>query len=496
MIELKDIHKSFGRVQALQGVDLKAEPGTIHGIVGENGAGKSTLMKIMTGFISKTKGTILYNSTEIECNNPGDAARIGIGMLYQEPLDFPQLSVIDNFMAGAADFSPPRQRATLAGLCNNFGFNIHPDSTLDELTVGERQQLELMRLIRNKTRILILDEPTAGISKKQQKLLFTALQTLKNDGATILLVSHKLDEVTMLCDSVTVLRRGKVAGEQKRPFNRDNLLKAMFDILPEHQAPIAKDNNTSSPVLEFKQLCSTVGRSGLKDISITIHGGEIVGMAGVDGSGQSVFLKTAIGLLRPEAGLVRRLGRPVNISFGKDSRKSVFLPADRLAEGLFPGLSVREHHILTSGNHLFLSARSGLKRSEQAINTYSIRGTPDTIIEDLSGGNQQRLLLSLIPEKVKLILMENPTRGLDVQSAFWTWKHLHKRLTNDAAIVFASPDLEEIMEQATRVLVFYNGEIVLDKATAKTSYQEISGAITGQISPAPHNPDFAKNSDY
>ena len=481
MIELINIHKSFGKVQALQGVNLKAEAGAIHGIIGENGAGKSTLMKVLTGFITKTGGTILHNSVEIVCNSPADAARIGIGMLYQEPLDFPQLSVIDNFMAGAAVFSPTQQRATLAKLCDTFGFSLLPESRLEELTVGERQQLELMRLIRNGTRILILDEPTAGISEKQQELLFTALQTLKDDGATILLVSHKLEEVTSLCDTVTVLRQGKVVGEQQRPFQRDDLLKAMFAILPEHNSPPEKKNN-GSPVLEFNKVCSTVGRSGLKEVSIDIHAGEVVGIAGVDGSGQSVFLKTSIGLLQPESGNISRLGQPPNISFGRGSRKTVFLPADRLSEGLFPGLNVREHHILATGNSVFLTSKKGLKKSQQAIDTYSIRGNPDTMIEDLSGGNQQRLLLSLIPDKVQLILMENPTRGLDVQSAAWTWRHLHKRLTDNGAIVFASPDLEEIMEQATRVLVFYNGEILLDEPTDKTTYQEISRAITGQTS--------------
>jgi ABC-type uncharacterized transport system ATPase subunit len=479
MIELRDIHKSFGTVEALRGVSFSAARGTIHGIVGENGAGKSTLMKIITGFIAKSRGKIVVDDQEIALADPSQAISRGIGMLYQEPLDFPQLSVLENFMAGGSGFSPTRERKKLSRLCQDFGFDLAPETAVEKLTVGQRQQLELLRLIRSDIKVLILDEPTTGISERQQDLLFTALETLKKMGATLLLVSHKLDEIDLLCDAVTVLRHGQVAASQLRPFNRGALLEAMFDSLPQPQQAVHRPPAESN-ILECTKVTSSAGRTGLKELSLSVKSGEIIGLAGVDGSGQSLFLKLAYGLLQPSSGTIHRFGKPLQLSYGNSSTNTVFLPADRLSEGLFGGMSIREHQLLARSQKTFIGPGSGLQQTRQAISTYDIRGNPETSIEDLSGGNQQRLLLSLIPDEVKLILLENPTRGLDVHSAAWTWNQLHSCLAEEGSLLFASPDLEEIMAQASRILVFYEGSIVLDRPSKSTSYQELSRAITGQ----------------
>ncbi|SHO47563.1 ATP-binding cassette domain-containing protein [Desulfopila aestuarii] len=483
MLEIIEITKHFGPVQALKGVTLTARPGSIHGIVGENGAGKSTLMKIVTGYQSRTDGTIRLDGQDMAMASPREAAESGIGMLYQEPLDFPQLSVLDNFIAGADAFEPDVQKAVLASLQVGFGFHLDPRQKMQELTVGERQQLELLRLIRNGARILILDEPTTGISTRQKSQLFSALKKLREDGATILLVSHKIDEIEQLCDEVTVLRAGLTVAWQQQPFDRRKLLSAMFDTVPQQNdtAPKVATSVPGKSVLVFDEVHSSVGRSGMKGITITIGAGEIVGLAGVDGSGQSVFLKAAYGLLAPEQGNVTTLGRIPGPEYGSTKNEKVFLPSDRLSEALFPGLSIREHHLLAGETPQFLARNSGISQTQQAIATASIRGSVNTQVEDLSGGNQQRLLLSLIPPQTQLILMENPTRGLDVQSAAWTWRYLRERLHPEGAIVFASPELEEILSQATRVLAFYNGKILLDKKTSETSQEEISLAITGQL---------------
>lgn len=485
MIELRKISKYFGRVCALDNVSLEIRSGSIHGIIGENGAGKSTLMKILTGFYTRSGGEIIHNGDKIELRTPKDARELGFGMLYQEPLDFLQLSVLDNFMVGSDGFHPEEARNTLRELSRAFGFSLPPDSKLEELTVGERQQLELLRLIRDKANLLILDEPTSGISQKQQDVLFQALHTLREDGLAILLVSHKLDEIEQLCDEVTVLRHGRLAGQQQRPFNREKLLHAMFDTLPEGFVS-STGRGGNRMVLDFTDVTSTAGRSGLQNITLSIQAGEVVGLAGVDGSGQSVFLKTAFGLLSPETGIINRFEEKATLPNRKDYGLTAFLPADRLVEGLFPGMTIREHHILAGSRYRIITGRSGLAETEKAIETYNIKGQPDTVVENLSGGNLQRLLLSLIPENVRLVLMENPTRGLDVQSAEWTWRYLHNHLQPDTAIIFASPELEEIVEQATRVLVFYNGSIILDSPVDQTSYDEISRAITGQKPVRPH----------
>jgi len=473
MIELTGISKKFGHIQALREVSIRVRAGSIHGIIGENGAGKSTLMKILTGFIKKSAGRILLDGHEVELKTPRQAREAGIGMLYQEPLDFPRLSVLENFMAAAVDGNPGRQQKNLASLCARFGFTITPNARQESLTVGERQQVELMRLIRDECRILILDEPTTGISARQQELLFGALRQLRDQGAAILLVSHKLGEIHALCDRVSVLRQGSLAGEQEAPFDEEALLQAMFDTLPDPPAR-PEERPTGAPILTVEHLFVDSGRAGLRDVDLSVFEGEIVGLAGLDGQGQAVFLRVAAGLLTPDQGSLRT---PL-ADEGPDRR--VFLPADRLGEGLVAGLTIREHHLLADAPPFFIGSRTGRSETDQAIATYSILGTGQSKAEDLSGGNQQRLLLSLIPEQARLILLEQPTRGLDVQSGQWTWQHLRDHLPENGAIMFVSPDIEEIMAQSTRVLVFFGGHILLDRPVAATDYQEISQAITGR----------------
>ncbi len=479
MIELIDIHKYFGDVKALTGVSLQVNPGSIHGIVGENGAGKTTLMKVLTGYIHRTSGSILLNNEEITLHTPMDAIQLGIGMLYQEPLDFLQLSVLDNFMAGNERFSPETMSRILEKLSKRFGFEMQPDTPLHLLTVGERQQLELMRLIHVGTRVLILDEPTTGISDEQQELLFSALRSLRDEGCAIILVSHKLDEVDALCDQVSIMRKGTIVGHQQQPFNRNAILQAMFDTLPQKETAPARHQGNKE-ILKFTHVCSSNGRSGLDRISVTITQGEVIGLAGLDGSGQTVFLRIAGKLLEPESGTLQRFAAEDNESDSTDSQ-TVFLPADRLNEGLIPGMSIREHLLLADETPLVIFPETGRQKAKQAIDKFSIIGTPDTAADGLSGGNQQRLLLALIPTQARLILMENPTRGLDVQSGNWTWQHLLDQMPDNGAMIFASPDLEEILDHASRVLVFFDGKILLDSATSDTDFDEISQAITGRI---------------
>lgn len=480
MLELIDIAKNFGPLRALDGVSLSARAGSIHGLIGENGAGKSTLMKVLTGFVRGSGGEIRLRGHHIHPAGPREALAMGIGMLYQEPLDFPQLTVLENFLAGKKTFAPAEARHRLLALCEDFGFHLKPELLVRDLTVGQRQQLELLRLIDGGVEVLILDEPTTGISPAQQELLFAALQRLKVKGATILLVSHKLSEIENLCDAVTVLRHGRVTAQRLRPFDRDDLLQAMFEVLPERIAtPTAVGRNT--PLLALQAAAGGSGRAALRPVTLTIGGGEIVGLAGIEGSGQGTLLKLACGLMPPSSGEVAILGTAkTTVSSSALAPGAVFLPADRLAEGLFPSMTLREHHLLAGTGPVLLSAASGLAATRQAIDRYGIKGEPQQPVEALSGGNQQRLLLSLIAPETQLICLENPTRGLDVQSAAATWERLRGFAGKGAAIVFASPDLEELLAQASRILVFFDGRVVLDTPTVATSHQQLSRAIIGE----------------
>jgi len=458
LIKLDGIRKSFGDKVALDHVSLRAAPGSIHGVIGENGAGKSTLMKILTGLVRRDAGRIAVGGREVAMSGPGEAAALGIGMLHQEPLDFPRLSVLDNFMAASARSFGGRRRQgrRFRELCRSFGFRLDPGVTAGSLTVGERRQVELLRLVRDDCRTLILDEPTTGTTESQKARLFSLLGHLRRQGRTILLVSHKLADIHALCDRVTVLRQGKTVLEAGAPLDGDTLLAAMFGSVPTGRDVKVETPAPGRPILEMEGVCSSLGRSGLRHVSVRVREGEVVGLAGLDGAGQAAFLRLAFGLVRPERGRVR-----CPLAGGAKSLLA-FLPADRLREGLIAGLSIREHHLLAGGSPLFLGRASGRERARRAIDEFSIKGGSDDTVEGLSGGNQQRLLLSLIPAEARLLLLEHPTRGLDVHSSRWTWRYLRRRLPADGAMIFSSPDLDEIMEQAGRVLVFHGGRVTLD----------------------------------
>jgi ABC-type uncharacterized transport system ATPase subunit len=484
-IELQDIHKHFGPVKANSGISLKIIPGRIHGILGENGAGKSTLMKILAGFSQKTAGVILLDGKPVNYRDPAHAAQLGIGMLYQDPLDFPLLSVLENFMLGqTAGISEHKKtlRKQFIVLAESFNFALNSDAPVKNLTIGERQQLELLRLLALGIRVLILDEPTTGISSTQKTILFDSLKILAAEGKSVILVSHKLEDVEILCDEVTVLRQGKVTGDMEQPFDANRLLKMMFGAPPVPPGRIALA--PGSDVLVMSNVSGTGGRSGLKDCSIVIRQGEIIGLAGLEGSGQGVFLRIAGGLQQATSGSIQLAGLTMeNQDHHTFKRRGVtFMPASRLEEGLITGMSITEHFALQHNhNAFFLKWQEARKLATERIETFRIKGTPDYRVDALSGGNQQRLLLSFLPSNPLLLLLENPTRGLDVESVIWVWQHLQDYCRRMTSIVFSSSEIDEILMVADRVLVFFNGRIIKDLECARTDVHELGRAIAGKV---------------
>ena len=308
-IELRNIHKYYGPIKANNGINLKIEAGEIHGILGENGAGKSTLMKILAGFSQRTKGLILVDGTEVDYQNPAQSAALGIGMLYQDPLDFPLLSVLDNFMLGQTDglgSERKKFRQSFNALVEALNFPLAPGAALKTLTIGERQQLEIIRLMACGIQVLILDEPTTGISSTQKEVLFDALKKLAVEGKSIILVSHKLEDVETLCDRVTVLRQGAVSGEMDWPFDSRKLLEMMFGTPPVF--PPRCSEAAGREVLVMQNVFGSGGRAGLKDCHAAIRESEVVGLAGLEGSGQGIFLR--IGRTHPR----RQRSAPINFA--------------------------------------------------------------------------------------------------------------------------------------------------------------------------------------
>jgi ABC-type uncharacterized transport system ATPase subunit len=485
-VELKNIHKHFGKVHANKGITLTIPSGTIQGILGENGAGKSTLMKILSGFIQADSGSeIILDGTSVVIDSPADAIQFGIGMLHQDPLDFPSMRVLDNFLIGrrSGGLFPNRKEAAqdFNLLAREFDFSLDPESYVDSLTVGERQQLEILRLLWLGARVLILDEPTTGISATQKEKLFATLKKLPEQAMTIIFVSHKLEDVESLCDQVAVLRAGELVGEMKPPLDTSKLVEMMFGkavTLGERQPA-----KTGDSILELKNISLEDVRIKIRNVNLDVRAGEVIGLAGMEGSGQDLFIRACSGLIRPVGGNVQLKGQDLTArSYHIYKSAGVnFLPAARLEEGLVPGLSLTDHFILAEQPRgVFIDHAAGEKLAEDRIKSFNIRGTPLSTVESLSGGNQQRAELALLQDPLSLILLEHPTRGLDIESVIYIWAKLKERCRQGASILFISSDLEEILQYSDRVLVFFNGKVSQPMDAAGTSVEQLGQLIGGK----------------
>jgi general nucleoside transport system ATP-binding protein len=501
-VELSHIYKSFGNVRANHDISMTVEAGTVYGILGENGAGKSTLSKVLSGFITKDSGKIGLDGIEVDIKTPADAICAGIGMLHQDPLDFPSLSVLDNFMAGRNALGKKRSKTNcdrnglireLRQLSATFGFDLHPHDRLANLTVGERQQLEILRLLSLGVKTLILDEPTTGISASQKTALFTAVKQLAADGKSIIFVSHKLADVEELCDRVMVMRQGKVIGEAEIKGRESHELAAsLVDMMfgRELAIPAKREINIqqTEPALIIQDLEIDGDRLSLEIDKLAVKAGEVIGLAGLEGNGQQLLLLACAGLLKPNSGKIRLNNLDMtNRAYRNFLKAGIgYLPADRLQDGLIRGLSIHEHFILRQSNTkahsgFLINWRETRKFADQAIATFNIRGKPSTKVERLSGGNQQRTQIALLPDHLSLLLMEQPTRGLDIESTLWIWKQMMARCEKGMMILFVSSDLDEILEYSDRILVFCGGKVSQPIDAKTLTVDKLGQAIGGKF---------------
>jgi simple sugar transport system ATP-binding protein len=441
-------------------------------------------MKVLSGFISADSGEIVLDGKLVRIQSPDDAIRHGVGMLHQDPLVFLPFKVIDNFMLGSSGslrLDRSAAKRELKRLCDQFGFTLEPDMPARSLTVGERQQLEIVRLLWLGARMLILDEPTTGISAPQRVKLFETLRALAAQGMSVIFVSHKLEEVEELCGKVTVMRRGKVVGEAAMPCPAEKLVEMMFGqvIVLGGRLPVKQ----GEPALQLEHVSLRDNLLSIDDLSLSVNAGEVIGLAGLEGSGQRSMLRVCAGLLRASAGHVRVGGRDLT---GHSYREFLsagvhYLPAGRLEEGLVAGMTLTEHFVLAGSDRRFFVDWSGARQyTEDKIKYYDIKGRPTSTAEALSGGNQQRVLLAMFPPKLKLLLMEHPTRGLDIESANWVWVQLLTRRTGGTAIVFASADLDELLQYSDRILVFFAGRVLQVLDAAETNVDQLGHLIGGK----------------
>lgn len=496
-IELRHIHKRFGPVHANNDINVTFNEGRIVGVLGENGAGKSTLMKILSGFQPADGGDILIDDAVVDYTGPLAAIDNGIGMLQQDPLDVGAFTVLENFIYGGTEGITLKRReaeAQLADLTQRFGFELDPHQPIDNLLIAQRQQLEIIRLLALGVRTLILDEPTTGISAEQKVILFDALRKLASDeGMIVLLVSHKLEDVIDLCDEVMVLRGGVLVGGMDMPEGKEQLtsqiiaetkkelVTLMFgeELGAQTREPIA----LGAPTLVVDKLVVQDTRLEMQPISLTVHAGEVIGLAGLDGSGQELFMRACARLQRVDSGSLTLAGEHINSLNYRElfHRGLVFGAAGRLEEGLIAGLTLTEHTALVADHGLRIDWKAVQKRTVSQVERYRVKGRPTDNIEQLSGGNQQRVLIGLLPDDPKLLILEQPTRGLDVDSARWIWTQLLERRKTGAAIIFNSAELDELVAYSDRILVFYSGRVYEVPDVSQTNIDELGHLIGGEF---------------
>lgn len=484
-VEIREIKKYFGSVKANDGISLKLQGGHIYGILGENGAGKSTLMKILSGYQGQDSGEIVLDGRMVEFNSPAEGLKAGIGMLYQDPLDFPPFNILENYLLAKSpnlklNFKVAAQEVSL--LAEQYGFKVDLRAEIGSLSLGERQQLELVRLLAEGAEMLILDEPTTGISAEQKDQLFKSMRRMAYDENKILvLVSHKLDEVQELCDHAYVLRHGKLIGESELPCSNEILVEMMFGTLPPRKDRISSLGIQNA--LEIKNLKVVTYRLTIEGINFSVKEGEVLGLAGLEGSGQGLLLRACAGLEDIESGQILVGGEDITKeSYHKRRDRGIaFMGAGRLEEGLITGITLTEHMVLAAPVHEFvINWKIAGKATEDQINKFQVVGHPNSTADQLSGGNQQRFMFSMLNTPLKLILLEHPTRGLDVRSTDWIWEQLYARRSDRTAIVFLSADLDEIVDRSDRIAVFSGGKMSRIVNAAATNVDELGRLIGGQ----------------
>ena len=495
MLELKNITKTFGDVVANDEVSIKIEPGTIHAIVGENGAGKSTIMRVAYGFYAADGGEILVNGQPVSIKNPHDAIALGIGMVHQHFMLVETMTVAENIIlgaetGGAANLDLEKANEEISRLSNELKLGVDPRAKIEDLSVGAQQRVELLKALYRNAKFLILDEPTAVLTPQEVKDFFSILRLMKEQGKTVVIITHKLEEVLAISDFVTVMRDGKTIGTVKTSETSANDLARMIvgrDVLLRVEKTNAAPNET---ILQIENL-SVTGKHGaaLNDVSLNARGGEIVGIAGIEGNGQTELIEAIAGLIPVQKGKIELLGNDVTkLSVRRRTELGIaHIPEDRHKRGLLLDSDLAENAIL--GAHYrapvaaggFLNDSTIEKRTREIIANFDVRPpNPHLAAKNLSGGNQQKLIIGREFElDPKLLLVSQPTRGVDIGAIEFIHRKLIELRDAGSAILLVSAELEEVTALADRLLVMREGKIVGEVDPQTTSIEEIGLLMTG-----------------
>jgi simple sugar transport system ATP-binding protein len=516
VLELRKITKRFGRVTANDEVSIVVKPGTIHAVVGENGAGKSTAMRIAYGFYQPDGGEILIDGTPHRLASPKDAIALGVGMVHQHFMLVEPMTVAENVALGAeplpAGFGRGldwrRAEAEIARLAVEVGLRVDPRAKIADLSVGEQQRVELLKALYRKARLLILDEPTAVLAPQDTAELFRTLSRMREQGKTVVLITHKLAEVLEISDEVTVMRDGRVVGQvQTAETSAPELARMMVgrDVLLRVEKGARAVQTSKAPVLAVRDLVvrrPAVERSAerLSGVSFEVHAGEIVGVAGVEGNGQTELIEALAGLTAPTlvSGAIDLDGEDLTplSAYARRALGLAHIPEDRHRRGLVLDFDLAENAILGVQDRPPVVSRPGATwmdlaairtATENLLAEFDVRpANPDLPARALSGGNQQKLVVGReMGQRPKLLLVAQPTRGVDIGAIEFIHRQLLALRDRGVAILLVSAELEEVTALSDRLLVLHAGKIAAEVDPAATTAAEIGLLMTGG---APRSP--------
>jgi simple sugar transport system ATP-binding protein len=500
MIELRGITKRFGAVLANDHISIKIQPGTIHAIVGENGAGKSTAMRIAYGFYTADEGEILINGEVKEIRTPHDAIANGIGMVHQHFMLVEPMTVAENIVLGsepgsAVSLDLKKAADEIRKVSDEFRLTVDPHATIENLSVGQQQRVELLKALYRHAEILILDEPTAVLTPQEVEEFFTILRRMRDQGKTVVIITHKLSEVLAISDNVTVMRDGKVVGEVKTSeTNAADLARMMVG--REVLLRVEKLDAKTGPAVLTVSGVTVAGRGDARrvdNVSFAVHAGEIVGIAGVEGNGQTELIEALAGLIPGShiSGAISFEGRDItNVDArGRKELGIAHVPEDRHRRGLLLDFSLAENTILgvhyrrpaVAANRVLLDQKGIQRRTEQVIRDFDVR-PPNAALaaRALSGGNQQKLIIGREFElPPKLLLVSQPTRGVDIGAIEFIHRKIVELRDAGCAVLLVSAELEEVTALSDRLLVIHNGRIVGEVDPKVTTNEEIGLMMTG-----------------
>ncbi len=479
-------------------IHLAVRKGTVHALVGENGAGKSTLMKILYGMQKPDEGTITVDGEQVAFGSPADAIVRGIGMVHQHFMLADQLTVLENIVLGSEKLHGigGAARRKIVEISDRYGLGVRPDAYVEDLGVADRQRVEILKVLYRGATTLILDEPTAVLVPQEVDALFDNLRELKSEGLSVIFISHKLGEVLSVADDITVIRRGTTVGTA---IPSETTPRQLAELMVGSELPTpetAESTVTDRAMIQVESLKLLAegesGRALLDDISFTIHEGEVLGIAGVEGNGQTELIDALIGLKHADSGVIRMAGQDITAQPTRKRREDGigYIPEDRHRHGLLLESPLWENRILghvtekPNARGFWLDPKGAQADTRRIVEEYDVR-TPgiDVTAASLSGGNQQKLIVGReMSHKPRFLIAAHPTRGVDVGAQAQIWDQIREARREGLAVLLISADLDELIGLSDTLRVIYRGRLVADADPATITPEELGSAMTGAAS--------------